>query len=175
MKNKLIWIITWITIIGLGTYVIVDHYNKPKTAYIIIQEAYGKFDLKKDLEKKFIATKNKRQKILDSLTFELKLLTKAMDEEKGANKDKENLHNRKQAEFYQRRQTFEQDNNQLSKQYDQEILSQLDQYVSDYGKENHYEYIFGNDGNGSLMHADDALNVTKQVVQYINDRYKGKK
>jgi len=165
MKNKIVWTITWISIMGLGAYILIDHYNKPKTAYIIIQEAYSQFELKKELEKKFVSTKNTRQKTLDSLAFELKLLTKSIDSEHGKNKDKENSYNKKREAFYQRRQTFEEDNTQLSKQYDQEILSQLDQYVSDYGKENHYEYIFGNDGNGSLMHADDALNITKQVVQ----------
>lgn len=175
MKNIVFRIVTWISIIGLGTYTLIEHYNKPKTAYIIIQDAYNQFDLKKEMEKKFIAIKNAKQKVLDSLAFELNLSAKTIDEKKGSNKYNETIYNRKREEFYQRRQSVQEDNNQLSKQYDQEILSQLNQYVSDYGKENHYEYIFGNDGNGSLMHADDALNVTRQIVQYINERYKGRK
>jgi len=62
----------------------------------------------------------------------------------------------------------------LSAQYDKEILAQLNQYVRDFGAKNNYEYIFGNDGNGSLMYAQESNDLTRQVTEYINQKYAGK-
>ncbi len=178
MTNKVMWIVTWVVIIGVISFLFIQQGNKPKTGFILISDVYGSFDLKKQLEQKFTITKNARQKIVDSLAFELKLLAKKIDaekSEKSKSKTEEELYNTKRQEFYQRTQSFNEDNKELTKQYDQEILSQLNQYVKDYGKENNYQYIFGNDGNGSLMHAQEANNITKEIIEYINDKYKGKK
>lgn len=175
MKGVSMWVITWVAIISIAAFLIAEYGNRPKTGYIVIQEVYARFDLKKELEKKFELTKNTRQKVLDSLAFELKMLAKKIDSEKGKNREDEISYNRKREEFYQRRQTFSEDNDQLSRQYDQEILSQLNQYVSDYGKENNYKYIFGNDGNGSLMHAEESENITKEIIEFINKKYRGVK
>ena len=175
MNNKITLIITWIALIGLGIFTIREHYNKPKMAFISIQETYNRFELRKELETKFIAVKNIRQKVLDSLIVDLQILAKKTEEEKGKNKIWENLYNKKQEEFSIRSQNYKDQNAQLSKEYDQEILSQLNQYISDYGKENNFQYIFGNDGNGLLMHADSCFNVTNRVIEYINEKYKGKK
>lgn len=36
-----------------------------------------------------------------------------------------------------------------------------------------YRYIFGAEGSGVLMYADERNNITKEVIEYINARYKG--
>lgn len=159
--------------IGLVGWNIYQHLSIPRTAYILIQEVYNGFDLKKETEKKFLHTKNARDKVLDSLALEVQLLGKKIEAEQEKNTETINQFNTKREEYYQRRKTYEEDNNALSKQYDQEILTQLNQYVKDFGNEHNYTYIFGNDGNGSLMYGKDAKNVTPEVIEYINDKYRG--
>jgi outer membrane protein len=49
----------------------------------------------------------------------------------------------------------------------------MSQYVIEFGKANGYRLIFGNDGNGSVMYGMEADNVTKEVTDFINKKYKG--
>jgi outer membrane protein len=158
--------------VGLSLW---DHNSRPKTAFIIVGEVFNQFDMKKDSEKKFTLVKNERQKIVDTLAFRLRLLAKKIDQDKAKNKEDVNTYNIGREEFYKKQKAFEEDNSHLTKQYDSEILTQLNQYVKDYGKENGYQYIFGSDGNGSLMYAEDQTNITKPVIEYINKKYKGTK
>ena len=70
MINKILWVIVFAYIIVLS---VLTYQNRSKTGYIIIEEVYNKFDLKKELEKQFNSIKTERKKILDSLELDLKL------------------------------------------------------------------------------------------------------
>ena len=78
-------------------------------------------------------------------------------------------------EFLNKKRKIEEENNALSKQFDAKILSQLNQYIKEFGKEFNYTYIFGNDGNGSLLYADDRRNISKEVSDYLNTKFKTEK
>jgi outer membrane protein len=171
-KSAFFFVFLFLLSSGWGVF---QFYTKPKTAFILIQEVYSGFDMKKEMEKKFTQTKNARQRILDSLGFDLNLLGKKIEAEHEKNKDHIQQFNERKNEYMERKKNFQEDNDQLSKQYDQEILTQLNQYVKDFGVENGYTYIFGNDGNGSLMFGKENNNISKAVTEYINLKYKGAK
>lgn len=59
-------------------------------------------------------------------------------------------------------------------QFDEQIWNQLNQYLLDYGKLNNYRFIFGAQGNGNMVYAKENLNVTEEVVDFVNFKYKGK-
>ncbi|WP_160289473.1 OmpH family outer membrane protein [Psychroserpens mesophilus] len=55
------------------------------------------------------------------------------------------------------------------------IWSRLNAYIKDYGKQKEVKIIFGISGNGNIMYADETnLDVTEELLKYINDRYEGK-
>jgi len=147
--------------------------SRKKTGYVLINDLYSKFELRKEYTQKFERTKNERQKILDSLAINLRILANQIQQEKMKNKERIDTYNYKREDFLQKQKTFDEDNAQLIKQYDEQILSQLNQYVKEYGERNGYDYIFGNDGNGSLMYAYESDNVTPHVLAYINTKYQG--
>jgi outer membrane protein len=151
-----------------------DHLHRSKQGFIIVSEVFNQFDMKKDSERHFTLVKNRRQKILDSMAFDLRLLAKKIDAQKAKNKEDVDSYNLKREDFYRHQKTFEEDNKQLTSQYDSEIFTQINQYVKDFSKENSYQLVFGSDGNGSLMYGEDQLNLTKEVIEYINKKYKGK-
>lgn len=163
-----------VIVLVLGSCYLYDVLNRPRTGFIVIGEVFSEFSMKKDLEKKFNATKNARQKILDSLAVDLRILAKKIDGDKAKNKEDVDTYNAGRENFYRKQKEFEADNGALTRQYDQEILTQLNQYVRDYGKEKNYQYIFGNDNNGSLMYAHDSKNLTREIIDYINKKYQGK-
>jgi outer membrane protein len=168
--------LTWIAIGGfliIGAYLVYERMNKPRLGFIVIQQVFEGFSMKKEYENKFTAVKNARLKILDSLQLQLKLVANKLDQQN--EKKQEDILEFKNGRdiFMQRKEQFENDNATLSAQYDQEILTQLNQYVKDFGEKNGYTYIFGNDGNGSLMYAEADNDLTKQIIEYVNGRYKG--
>lgn len=171
-KNKFTLLFAILLIAAIG---LIIHQNRsiPKTGYIIIQDVYNGFDMKKEIEKKYLKTKDARDKILDSLAFEVKLIANKVKAENEKNQATIDNFNMKRDEYFQRKQTYDEDNAALTKQYDQEILTQLNQYIKDYAEENNYTYVFGNDGNGSLLYGIEALNITKEVSAYVNNKYKG--
>lgn len=171
-KNKyaVLFILLFILVIG---WIVFNYQTTPKTGFIVIQEVYNGFSMKKEMEQKYNQAKMARATILDSLELGLKILARKIEGEQLKNKSTIEQFNIQRETFLERKQTYEEDNAALTKQYDQEILTQLNQYLKDFGEEHHFTYLFGNDGNGSLVYAADAKNVTKEVIAFINRKYKG--
>ncbi|MGQ0829857.1 MAG: OmpH family outer membrane protein [Bacteroidota bacterium] len=172
IKNKTTVIITGLLFCVIGWNIYQD-VTSPKSGYILITEVYSGFEMKKEMEKKYLQAANARDKLLDCLALEVKVLGGKIERDQQKNEETIKQFENKRQEFFQRKQTYEEDNNALSKQYDQEILTQLNQYVKDFGEQQGYTYIHGNDGNGSLMYAQEARNITKEVIEFINNKYKG--
>ena len=170
MMNR---ILVWMAIIVIGAGLIACFITREKTGFIDIHEVYQKFDLKKELERKFKTVQEQRKIITDSMELNLKLLENKLRTVKSiSDAEAADFQSRRQ-DYLQINNRFEEDNQQLTAQYDKEILKQLNQYVHDYGIEKGYDYIFGNDNNGAFMHADKKLEITEDVIRYINDKYKG--
>lgn len=165
----------WIIIIAIVGYLVFDHFSKnEKTGYIIVQDVYNQFALKKDMQMRYGKSHDARKRILDSMAVNIKVLGERIDMEKGKDTSDIREFRMKRMEYYERGKQLNEDDSAQLKQCDNEILSQLNQYIKDYGRENHYQYIFGN-GNSGLVTADDSKNITAQVTEYVNERYAGKK
>jgi outer membrane protein len=173
-KNKLsVFLI--ICIAGIIAYLILTHKPERKVGYVLIKELYTGFEMKKQMEQKFVQAKQKSDKTLEGLKFELNNLLKKIEAEKEKNLATIEEFKKRKENFYQTKSTLEEENAKLTQQFDEQILTQLNQYVKDYGIEQHYDLLLGNDGNGSLMFATEDLNRTKEVLEYINAKYNGTK
>jgi outer membrane protein len=62
----------------------------------------------------------------------------------------------------------------MMEEYSDEIWKQINHYIKEYGKDKHYDFIYGATGTGSLMYADSTLDLTVPLVKYINEKYAGK-
>jgi outer membrane protein len=172
-KTRTIIILLVILLLSAVGYGIYNYNSRPKMAYISLPDVFNGFQLKKELETKFQQVKSERARIIDSLSFDLKLLSKKIDDAKGKNKDDISEFTLKRDQFLKMKQDFDEDNNALSKKYDQQILDQLNQYVMDYGKAHQYAMILGSDRNGNLMYAAESYNISADIIQFINSKYKG--
>lgn len=174
MKNKFrIVIIVFIVLVCV--WEAYNFFTKPKAGYVILTEVYNGFEMKKEMEKNYLSTTDARKKILDSLELEIKLMNNRIVRKTNMKASDTLGYQYKIEEYILKKKTFNEDNNSLSQKYDEEIITQLNQYVKDYGAANHYTFIYGTGGNGSLMYADEAKNITKDVIEYINLKYSGKK
>jgi outer membrane protein len=171
-KSSSILVATIVSIVSsfLISFCVVKYFN-PKAGYVLIGEVFEKFEYKKEMQKKFELTFKARKRIIDSLEINLNYLAKDI---KTKSTEEINNFEKRKMEYFQRKRLFEEDNQALTEQYDKEVISQLNQYIKDFGTSNGYSYIYGSDGNGSLMFAEEKNNVTAKVIDFVNKKYKGK-
>ena len=87
-----------------------------------------------------------------------------------------------QARLMKKRNDIEELQNKLAQELsteaqknDLEIRDAIDLYVKEYNKTKGYTFIISNTGNNSLLYADNAFNITKEIVDGLNARYSSKK
>jgi outer membrane protein len=56
----------------------------------------------------------------------------------------------------------------------QTVVNDINDYVKDYGKNHGHKIIFGAGGNGNIMYAADASDLTNEVLQGLNAQYEGR-
>jgi outer membrane protein len=149
--------------------------TRPKLGYVGISELYIGFDMTKEMQAKYDTTSSAREKILDSLESKIMLIENTVSSKVQFSKSDTAGYQNLVNEYLLQKKTFDEDNTTLSKENDKKIITKLNQYVSDYGKKHGYTYILGTGGNGSLMYADDAENITQDMIDYLNLRYSGEK
>lgn len=176
MKNKFT-LSFYLSLLALAlscTAVFLFKKQEKKIAFVLITDLFNEFELKKEMETSYTKAKNARKRIIDSLEVDLSVLAGRLQSKQVKQEDKE-LFDRRRHEYEQKRKLFDEDNLYMSKQFDEQIIKQLNQYVSDFGKANQYDIIYGNTSNGSIMYGTDALNITKEVITFINNKYRGVK
>ncbi len=161
MKNK---IIISLSVINLAGILAVSIYlaQSPKTikcGYVINQTVFEQFLGKREMEEKLMQLTLLQRQELDSLK---KTLTG-----KYAQQEIQQLYGEKMKQLTDKEE-------ELVARYSSSIWMQINQYIEDYGREQQYDFIHGATGNGSLMYAHEAKNITEEVIQYINARYEGK-
>jgi outer membrane protein len=144
-------IINLLLVAGVAVYVTV---TREKKAYILNQQVFNEFKGKQELELQLSALQKTHKAWLDSVSARIQNGDNAL-----INVYQENAAN------------FQLEENELSEKYTADIWQKINEYIAAYGKEKGYDFIFGASGNGSLMYASDANNVTKEVITYVNSRY----
>jgi outer membrane protein len=135
--------------------------SSPKTGYVNLNMVFDKFPLKKQLQTKLENMQASRKAILDSLYVQVSAAGNSPEAEKVR-------------ELYlQDKKQFQLDDQRVSQDYNAQIWKQINQYVKDYGEEKGYQYIWGADGAGTLMYADKSVDLTDQVSDYVNNKFKG--
>jgi Skp family chaperone for outer membrane proteins len=172
MKNIVLAFILVTTSIGL-LFQIYLYSSRPKYAYININQTFEKFEMKSELENKFIVTKEARQKILDSLAMDLQSLSSHIEKSSLANDKDFELFEIKREDYLKRKKQLEEDNLALTQSYNKQIITQMKKYISDYCSENNYNMVFGEDESGSVLYSVTENDITNEVISYINVKYQG--
>ena len=173
LKNNSIGIIALIGV-GILFWLVLDLKKQTKpNVFIDLPYVFNEFALKKDLQKKYTNVMAGRKKNIDSLGFFLQNLEAELKSESKPDQEKVKLFLNKQKVYMEQVKIFDEEDKSINSDYDAQIFKQLNQYVTDYGKENNINIIFGSMGNGSLMYADSTINITNKIVIYINKKYAG--
>ncbi|MCA6435645.1 MAG: OmpH family outer membrane protein [Bacteroidota bacterium] len=160
-------------IIGVSALVISLTNMQTKLVFVDMNALYSEFALSKELNKNLETVIKSRKKIVDSLYNVLQDKTFEMKTKNITSKEAIEYMAKLEQEFYYKEQDFEKQNQESNREYNIKIWNQLNQYVEDYGKENKCTFVYGANGQGSIMFADEKNNHTKLIIQYVNDRYNG--
>jgi outer membrane protein len=154
--------IIFFIIICLFGYIIYLHVALNKVAVVDIFTLVNEFKMKKDLEdfesKKYVEINNK----VDSLNSVI---------EKCKKDNNQLLLSKLSGTFYNLQMTAKQAYDQSTNEINQQIWKRLNPMVDQYGKENGFRIILGGNGMGSILYSAESVNITKELIIYINQKY----
>lgn len=129
-----------------------------KTGYVDMFQLVQEFELQKEYSKEAKKEMDIKRSIIDSMIY-----TERVKSEAAGEALKNELYTAYQIKVEER-------NAEIEKM----IWKRLNPLVADYGKENGYAYIYGANGTGNVLYADDEENITEALIEYVNKRYHGK-
>ena len=148
-----------------------------KTAYVDTSELMKEYTEAKDLEAKYKAQSEEKGRQLEAEISRFK--QDAANFQKQAQANGQEWAQKKAAELQKREQQLGYAQQALAQQLHQESGAELDtlvtgvkKFIKDYGKKNGYTYIYGRGDVASILYAEDKLDITKDIIKALNDKYK---
>lgn len=170
MKNHLI--VLYVMLIAVIAFTIYN-YQADRTAYVNPAELYEAFGMRKELESKLMVNQQQKKNMLDSLMTNMQSLQVQLSQEKHPANEQIKLFELMQRDYMLKQEQFQRENEEMTNKYVAEIYGHINEYVAEYGRTKGYKYIYGANGQGSLMYAEEGDNITSEVIIYINERYNG--
>jgi len=111
---------------------------------------------------------------IDTLKAELALANKNFSTFKGSTKDKlflENIVRFKQDQLSNYQRTVDEVNRTNEKKAMDGVLGRVNQLVSEYAKSHNYEIVLTGTQMGNIAYGDERVDITEDLLQFLNDRY----
>ena len=149
-----------------------------KTAYVDTSVLMKEYTATKDLDAKYKAKGEEKGRQIQAEIDRFKQEASSFRAQAQANGQA--WAQQKGAELQRREQQLGQAQQALSQQLQQEGGTEMDSLVSNvkktikaYGKEKGFTYIYGTgDSNASILYAEDKLDITKDILKLLNEKYK---
>lgn len=139
--------------------------HKSNIVFMENVEVFENFEMKKDYDLMIEKQMGHDKQTLDSLGFLIESLVK------NSGNDTLKVYELKK-EYYINQQMFEKKFRELSQKYTSEVYARLNEYIKEYGEEKKYDLVLGSNGEGNVMYVSDNKNITKELIDYINNKYK---
>ena len=172
MQNKIIYLYTFFSLVALGalaTSYLKDH---RKVGYVTTLKVFEEFKLKKELEGDYKKIQVAKQSYLDSIRLNIETLMKQNHQK---NQKLESEIEKQKRMYLLKEDQFNKENENLYTQYNEQIWKQINQFIEDYGREKGFDYVFGASGQGNIMYATGGDDLTKEIIDYVNQKYSGRK
>ena len=145
-----------------------------KTGYIDINQINKEYKLAIEFEKHIKSIENNAAGELLGLQAEVNLLHDSISSLKSS---KVEPNQKLLKDYFGKRNHWEKQKNiELAKVQDsvlfyrEELIKDINNRVADFGQENGFHYVFSPSGSGAFMYGDSTLNITKDVIGYLNSK-----
>jgi Skp family chaperone for outer membrane proteins len=156
-------------IMAFSVFTGIWYLSRPRFCYVNLKEVFENFTFTKKLRGDLKMVKSARIRQLDSLHFELELISKKLNSKYST--ELATLFQKKRNEYITTEEEILASNSTLTQQYDDQIHAQMESYLVDFGKENNYDMVFGTESLGTILYARDRFDATLEATIYINNRF----
>ncbi|WP_220761269.1 OmpH family outer membrane protein [Flavobacterium sp. UMI-01] len=150
-----------------------------KTAYVDTSELMKNYTEAKDLEAKYKAQSEEKGRQLEAEINRFKQDASSFQQQAQANGQE--WAQKRAAELQKREQQLGYAQQALAQQLQQDsgvemdsLVSGVKKFIKEYGKKNGYTYIYGTGDVASILYAEDKLDITKEIIKALNDKYAAK-
>ena len=151
-----------------------------KMAFVDNSKLLNDYQEKKDIEAKLKGQISAYERKRDSISMAFQTEARAFDAQ--AKTLPQNVAQKKYNELMQKSQILQQHLQQEEQKIQMESQTQMDSLLSkvkknikEYGKQKGYTFILGANDGGSVLYGTEKKDITKEVTEYLNNQYKGKK
>lgn len=178
MKNAFLAVAVFLLLL-CGGYIYL--YKKtPKIAYVDSARLYSEYSAMKDAREEYEAETQEWQSNLKTLQKEID--QEIFDYQKRKDKlpvlEKEKTETRirdKQKQYLSYNEAIKEKAATKENELGQKLLTKINSFINDYGKDHGYDLILGTGDVGTVIYADGYLDITKEVVDALNQQYISKK
>ncbi len=177
MKNSsILLVINLLLVLALAFYTF--FYKAEKVAYVdsnvLLSQYQGMIDARADYSK----LSSEWQARIDTLAMDVQNELKRHEKElsKMSKKEKElseQLLRNKQQQLVNYQRAIQDKAAEEDSKMTQGVISEVNAYLEEFGKKQSYKIIFAATNAGNILYADDAINITEEVVEGLNKRYLG--
>lgn len=174
--KKLQMIINVVLIAGLlglaGYYMI----KKDKTVYVdinkLMQDYKGMKAARAEYEEKAASWQANADTLIAQFQEELKTYEKERGNMSRKERElKEELLRNKQVQINQYQEAIQLKARDEDQALTQNVINAVNDYIKEYGKERGYKYILGATGQGNIVYANDAYDITEEVTEGLNKEW----
>lgn len=169
------WIISLIVIIAIYAAVIstINLIISPKIGYVNSNTLLVKYKGAIEAREKIKEQTEEWQKNIRTLEIELsqlnqKILNKSDEWDKKTRKLKQEAFAKKQNELLRYSRSVNEKAAKLEQELMQPVFDTLNAYMKDFGKEHGYDMIFGTVAGGNILFAQQAYDLTDEILSYIS-------
>lgn len=148
-----------------------------KVVYVDSNKLMESYEGMKAARQQFQQKATQWQANIDTLRSELERTIQKYEADKAGMTTKERslneeLINTKQKQFIDYQKGIQQQSQQEDYQMTEQVLVEVNAFIEEYGKKNGYTMILGT-GNGNIVYAKDALDITEKLTEALNANYLG--
>jgi outer membrane protein len=156
-------------------------FNSPKSdslVYVDVNKLMDGYDRTKVERDKFLETEKTLRANVDSLMVDWENEIKQYEKQRTSMSKKElqlkqELLSNKQQQISNYQQAIQKQVQEEDTKATQTVINDINDFIKEYGKEHDYKIIFGASGAGSIMYANEATDLTDEVLVGLNNEYAG--
>lgn len=165
--KKIVWVVLAIFLFSC---------NQTKIAYVDVEQVMNDYKERQELEAEFKSRQEKMAKKLDSM--QIAFQGKVQEYYKSAKRMSANKRKQVEQSLQQEQQVLQTKGQKMAQEFQKEsgeksdaLTKKVDSFITDYAKKNKLNLVIGTQGKGAVMYGDDNLNISKQILEILNNNY----
>ncbi len=176
--NWVQWAILVINLFLIGAVVWLYMEGSPRIAYVQTNYLLSNYQGFKDASMAYQQKSSVWKANIDTLASELDAMKADYEAEKSQLSSKEDdltkeLLRTRQQQLTQYREGIRQKAAQEDQAMTAKVVQEINAFLKEYGKKHNYKIIFGATDVGNIVYAEEAIDLTAEVLEALNRRYRG--